>query len=444
MDVEDITGGADWRARIKRGIEACKAYIFVLTPASLRSRHCREELELAAAQNKLVIPVYQQEVDEAGLPPVLADREWIFLRPDDDFDAGLGSLVEALETDLEWRDQHTRIAGRAREWLDAGHDNSFLLRGSDLRDAESWLARQAHHHEAATAEQAEYIVQSRRAASTRQRRLTAAVASALIVTAALALFALIQRNEAIDQRDTALSTLLATRALGQLRDDPSSSLALAMEAFATKDTDLAEGALRVSASQAVPHLVLRAHNGSVASVAYSPDRRHLATAGSDRSIRVWDARAPARAPVVLRGHEGPVASVAWAPDGRHLASTGTDRTVRLWDWRNPGTPPTVLRAHTDETFGLTFVPDGRHLASAGDDGTIRVWDWREPRVPSTVPSGATGLDGTIVTAAPNGRHLATVDVSGRVRVLECQRCGTIEQVLALARARLPRMVGPGG
>jgi hypothetical protein len=39
-------------------------------------------------------------------------------------------------------DQHARIAGRTREWLDALRDASYLLRGADLRDAETWLAQQ--------------------------------------------------------------------------------------------------------------------------------------------------------------------------------------------------------------------------------------------------------------------------------------------------------------
>ena len=37
FDVEDILGGARWRERVTRGIEACKAFIFVISPHSVVS-----------------------------------------------------------------------------------------------------------------------------------------------------------------------------------------------------------------------------------------------------------------------------------------------------------------------------------------------------------------------------------------------------------------------
>ena len=63
-----------------------------------------------------------------------------------------------------------------------------------------------------------------------------------------------------------------------------------------------------------------------------------------------------------------------AGDGRHLASAGDDFTVRVWDWRAPRTPPTVLRGHAVRVVDVAFAGDGRHLASAGVDGTARVWE----------------------------------------------------------------------
>ena len=69
IDVEEIVGGAEWRARIERGIEACKAFVFILSPDSLRSQHCQQELESASRLNKLIIPVYLRDVRR---PPLVA------------------------------------------------------------------------------------------------------------------------------------------------------------------------------------------------------------------------------------------------------------------------------------------------------------------------------------------------------------------------------------
>src|SRR5690348_3853627 len=69
----DITGGAKWRERVSRGIEACKAFIFVVSSDSVASEACRQELEAAVAANKLIIPVVYRDDYAGALPAPLAD-----------------------------------------------------------------------------------------------------------------------------------------------------------------------------------------------------------------------------------------------------------------------------------------------------------------------------------------------------------------------------------
>src|SRR5262245_33256815 len=62
VDWESIPYSLEWWQQIQRGIERSDAFLFVVTPDSLGSKICNDELEYAFRLNKRVIPVMRQDI----------------------------------------------------------------------------------------------------------------------------------------------------------------------------------------------------------------------------------------------------------------------------------------------------------------------------------------------------------------------------------------------
>jgi hypothetical protein len=144
VDWEGIPTSPDWMEEIVRGIVASDGFIFVISPDSLASKVCAQELEEALKYNKKLLPIlYREPGKGTTMHAQLAATNWVYMRSQDDFESMMPKLLDYFNQDAEWTHNHTILLQRAREWDQKSRNNSFLMRGQELRDAENWLIQSA-------------------------------------------------------------------------------------------------------------------------------------------------------------------------------------------------------------------------------------------------------------------------------------------------------------
>ncbi len=170
-DTSDIEKGEDFQEVINEGIAQADTIIYLLSPASLQSEYCRKEIEYAKTLDKRIIPLLIEDVDNKQTPKEIKGIQYIsFVGTFEDeeakeeqkifaslkekvendveqrksknkFDEGVGELIHVLNKDKEYYFKHKVFLVKALKWEKQKRNESILLRGYNLQNAEAWVER---------------------------------------------------------------------------------------------------------------------------------------------------------------------------------------------------------------------------------------------------------------------------------------------------------------
>jgi eukaryotic-like serine/threonine-protein kinase len=161
------------------------------------------------------------------------------------------------------------------------------------------------------------------------------------------------------------------------------------------------------------------HQGKITDLALSPDGMRIASASSDKTIRVWELAMAPEQDLLYQGHTKSVLALDWSPDGAFLVSCEeNERALHLWSSETGDLteriPLSIFSTRPAHVTTVRWSPTGKYIAAGCDDGTVQMVDVESLRHCWTYRSGQDAIDA--LAWAPDGSRLASASSGWKQRV----------------------------
>jgi WD40 repeat protein len=379
IDWMSIWKGEEWKPAIQRGIEEADAFLFLISPDSVISEPCNEEITHALENNKLIIPIVIRDAKKEAIREELSKLNWIFCRyelgnpevtiHEDDFTIAIEEVRKAIHTDYEWLKYQARLQVKALDW-ERYNDNSKLLRGKDLQEAEQKLASvDSRKAPQPTNLQRQFVGISRKVENEEQRKLAEERK---------------QTRKRLRNRGFILSGVavlaiwFASQVVpAQIREQQANETAQA------ESTARAEAQIQVTEQKNIA------------------DTRQLATIANNLSLE--------------QGETAILSGLLAIEAARRYPELDSDQALRRF--LNVVALPISEIKFDKSITSLNFSSDGEKVAAASSDGTVRVWNAMTGNEIIRLKT-----ESNFVKFSLNGKWLITIDCINHEEGLHITHC----------------------
>ncbi len=309
----------------------------------------------------------------------------------------LQKWLEENRSNLQLRET---IRQAALEWSGHEREESYLVhRGGRLEDAEEllkqprflnqmeadyviacveWRERLRKQEEELRQRELEQERKARKAA----QRTTAGAVIAVVILAAIGIYAWIQQRAAQISEIKALTELSKASLL--TNEELTALVASVKAAKKLKRVRVTDETLKETVEtlrdtvyniEELNHL--EGHSDKIYSVNFSPYDKIIASASRDGTVKVWTEDGKL---IETLKHKKPVWRVSFSPDRKLIASASEDKTVQLWKLDDSSEKILHHKTfhHSVPILAVTFSPQNcpeKLIASSGTDGIVRLWSW---------------------------------------------------------------------
>lgn len=282
-------------------------------------------------------------------------------------------------------------------------DESRLLRGQALRDAQQWVqgkrlsdldyqflaasvesdrqqVQQALEADRVKAIEAQLFQEKRNVRLQRWFLITHSIGLLTSLGLAIGIFLLYRQSQANEQK-AEISQVKALVSSSQGSFDSNRQLDALVQAIQARvelqdlkyaDPDLEERTKLVlqQSLYGIDEANRFTANVGIRAVAISPNGKWIAAACVDGTLRLWTPEGMLVRTIVA--HRAAVVTVAFSPDSQRLLSASSEPTLKVW--RLDGTLAQTLRGEKRaDIIKAKFSPDGQYIATLSENGTVTLW-----------------------------------------------------------------------